>query len=243
MLTPVPDDDAPEAKPEPPARGRSGCAWTFVLTVLILAILAGFLFYRAERMAENSAAAVLTWGGRVRDAVAAVTGLQPRVTVNEQVVFEQARPVLELAVLERDEVVERETENQWLGSTKRLRVRGVYHVKVGYPLTNGFNVEVLGQDAAVVRLQLPPPRVLSVEQRNIDVQTTDGLWNHLSADELTSEVNTLALEARLKAAQSGTPAEAQRLFIEQLQQKLGPGHRVEIVPPIPPPAATPDAPK
>ena len=243
MLASVPDEEAPEAEAQPPVRKRSGCAWAFVLTVLILAALAGFFFYRAERIAENSAAAVLAWGSRVREAVAAVTGLQPRVTVNEQVVFEQARPVLELAVLERDEVVERETEDQWLGSTKRLRIRGVYHVKVGYPLTSGFNVEVLGQDAAVVRLQLPPPRVLSVEQRNIDMQTTDGLWNHLSADELTSEVNTLALEARLKAAQSGTPAEAQRLFIEQLQQRLGPGHRVEVVPPAPPPVATPVVPK
>ena len=67
-----------------------------------LAGLAGFIFWRSERLAEN-------WGTQVRDAVVAVTGMQPRVTVNEQVVFEQARPVLELAVLERDLIVERET--------------------------------------------------------------------------------------------------------------------------------------
>ena len=224
-------------------RGRLGCGWTFLIALLILVALAAFLFYRAERMAGNSAAAMLQWGSRVRDAVAEVTGMQPRVTVNEQVVFEQAKPVLELAVLERDATVERETEDRWLGSTKRLRVRGVYHVKVGYKLDDGFNVDVLGSDAAVVRLQLPPPRVLSVEQRNVDVLTMDsGLWNHLSSDELASEVNLLALEARLKASRNGAPAEAQRMFVEQLQAKLGPGHRVEIVSPAsPPPAATPNS--
>lgn len=245
-----PDDEgntprAVAAIPPPKARGQMGCARTFLLALLILAALAAFLFYRAERMAEKSAAAVLDWGGRVRDAVAAVTGMEPRVVVNEQVVFEQAQPVLELAVLERDATAERETEDSWLGSTKRLRVRGLYRVKVGYKLEDGFNVEVLGQSAEVVRLQLPPPRVLSVEQRRVDVLTMDnGLWNHLSSDELTSEVNLLMMEARLKASQNGTPAEAQRLFVEQLQAKLGPGHRVEIVPPLPPkPAIMPDAAK
>ena len=238
MFASVPEDDVQPADSPPATPKRQlGCGWTFLLTLLILAALAGFLFYRAER----NAAAMLAWGGRVRDAVAAITGLEPRVTVNEQVVIEQARPVLELAVMERDATVERETEDSWLGSTKRLRIRGVYHVKVGYPLDHGFNVEVLGADAAVVRLQLPPPRVLSVEQRGVQVLTMDdGLWNHLSTDDLSLEINNLTMEARLKAMHDGTAAEAQRLFIEQLQQKLGPSHRVEIVPPAkPPPAPAP----
>ncbi len=231
MLVPVPDDVAEEPEASRTNRRGLGCGWTFLLALLILALLAGFLFYRAER----SAAATLAWGSRVGEAVAAVTGMQPRVTVNEQVVLEQARPVLELAVLERDATAERETEDSWLGSTKHLRLRGIYHVKVGYKLDGGFNVAVLGPDAAVVRLQLPAPRVLSVEQRHLDVLTMeDGLWNPVSTDDMTLEVNTLMMEARLKASQDGMPAEAQRLLVEQLQQKLGPGHRVEIIP-----AATP----
>ena len=246
------DSDAREAGSRPaavddslPGGGRRfGCAGVFLVSLLILAVLAGFLFYRMERIAANSAAGMLDWGGRVRDAVVAVTGMQPRVVVNEQVVFEQARSVLELAVLERDATVERETTSQWLGSTRRLRIRGLYHVKVGYNLANNFTVNVLGGNAEVVRLQLPPPRVLSVEQKNIEVLTMDnGLWNHLSSDELALEVNTLGMEAHLKATQNGTPAEAQRLFIERLQEKLGPGHRVEIIPaaPVPRPSPAPDA--
>ena len=213
-----------------------------VLVVLILALLAGFIFYRVEIMAENGVAGAARWGGRVRDAIVAVTGMQPRVTVNEQVVFEQSRPVLELAVLERDLVVERETESHWLGSTMRLRLRGFYHVKAGYDLRKVFAVNVLGNSAEVVRLQLPPPRVLSVELKHTDVLTMDnGLWNHLSKEDLESEINLLGLEAHAKAQQNGTPAEAQRTFVEQLQEKLGPGHRIEIATPTP--TAAPGAPK
>lgn len=220
--------------PPRPERGRFGCATTFLLVFLILAGLAGFVFYRMERMAENGAAGFVNWGGRVRDAIVAVTGMQPRVTVNEQVVFEQARPVLELAVLERDTVVERETETQWMGSTTRLRIRGLYHVKAGYDLTRNFVVNVLGNNAEVVHLQMSSPRVLTVELKHLDILTMDnGLWNHLSKEELDSEINLLGLEAHLKAQQNGTPAEAQRLFIEQLQEKLGPGHRIEIATPTP----------
>ena len=237
MFASVADHVAEEPEAGRTNRRRLGCGWTFLLALLILTALAGFLFYRAER----SAAATLAWGNRVSEAVAAVTGMQPRVTVNEQVVLEQVRPVLELAVLERDATAERETEDRWLGSTKRLRIRGTYHVKVGYKLDGGFNVAVLGSDAAVIRLQLPPPRVLSVEQRHLDVLTMeDGLWNPVSTDDMTLEVNTLMMEARFKASRYGMPAEAQRLFVEQLQQKLGPGHRVEIVPAATPtPAAAP----
>ena len=231
---PPPESESP--------RGKSGCAWTVIIVVLILALLAGFIFYRLERMAESGVAGITDWGRRVRDAVVAVTGMQPRVTVNEQVVVEQAQPVLELAVLERDLVVERETESSWMGSTKRLRIRGLYHVKAGYDLRKNFTVDVLGSNAEVVRLQMPPPRVLSVELKHTDVLTMDdGFWNHLSKDELDSEINFLGLEANLKARQNGTLAEAQRLFVEQLEGKLGPGHRVEFATPTP--AAVPSAPK
>ncbi len=213
-----------------------------VLVVLILALLAGFIFYRVERMAENGVAGFANWGDRVRAAVVAVTGMQPRVTVNEQVVFEQARPVLELAVLERDLTVEREAESRWVGSTRRLRIRGLYHVKAGYDLSKNFTVNVLGSSAEVVRLQMSSPRVLTVELKHVDVLTMDnGLWNHLSKEELDSEMNLLGLEAHLKAQQNGTPAEAQRMFVERLQEKLGPGHQIEITTPTP--AIRPSGPK
>ena len=172
----------------------------------------------------------------MRDAFVAVAGgMQPRVTVNEHVVYEQSSPVLELAVLEREATVERETENTWMGSTKHLRVRGQYRVKAGFDLTRPFSVGIDGDHADAVRLQMPRARLLSVELEKLDVLTMDnGLWNHVAPEEFEQEVNALNLDARQKAWREGMASEAEKIFAGQLQEKLGPEHRLEIVNDAPP---------
>ncbi len=186
--------------------------------VLILAGLGGWIFYRLEM-----------FPARVRDAFAAVAGVQPRVTVNEHVVFEQSQPVLQLAVLERQMIVERETTNTWLGSTKRLRVRGIYRVKAGFDLTQPFSVNVDGALAQRVQVRLPPPRLLSAELEKLDVLTVDsGLWNRVQPEEFADEVAALNTDARLKANQEGMITEAKKTFATQLEERLGEGHRLEI---------------
>lgn len=185
---------------------------------LILAALAAFVVYRLE-----------TFPARVRDAFAAVAGVQPRVTVNEQVIFEQSRPVLQLAVLEREMVVERETENTWLGSTKKLRVRGTYRVKAGFDLTQPFSVNIEGTLAQNVQVHLPPPRLLSAELEHLDVLRMDsGLWNPVRPGEFADEVSALNTDARLRANHEGMIAEARKTFATQLEERLGSDHRVEI---------------
>jgi hypothetical protein len=54
---------------------------------------------------------------------------------------------------------------------------------------------------------------------------------------METEVNALGLAAREKAWQEGAPAEAQRMFVDQLGMKLGPEHRIEVA--TPPPRSTP----
>ncbi len=214
----------------------------FLGTVLILALLTAFLFHEAGslplRFLDAGGQRLDALAGKVRDAFVAVTGMQPRVKVNEQVVFEQASPVLELAVLNRETTVERETENTWLGSTKRLRVRGVFRVKAGFDLQQPITASVDDGHADTIRVQMPPPKLLSVELEKIEVLTMDnGLWNHVQPEEFEQEVNLLNLEAHRKAWNEGVAGEAQKLLGEQLQEKLGPARRVEIITPttVPPP--------
>ena len=235
--------DEPPSSPAPPPRRRGfGCAAAFLGTLLILAALTGWIFYQVEnlplRVAGASSERLEHWAGQVRDAFVAVTGMQPRIKVNEQVIYEQASPVLELAVLTRQEVVERETKNTWLGSTKRLRVRGVYRVKAGYDLKQPITATIDGGEGSdTVRVQMPPAKLLSVEMEKLDVLSLDnGLWNHVQPEEFGSEVNLLNLEARRKAQEEHLSDEAGKLLTEQLQQKLGPERKVEIstVPPAPP---------
>ena len=207
--------------------------------MLILALLAGFIFYRLEtlpfRVFDRTSGRMEQWAGKVRDAFVAVAGMQPRVTVNEHVVYEQSSPVLELAVLERAASVERETESSWMGSTKHLRVRGQYRIKAGFDLTRPFTVRLDGPQAEAVQVRMPHARLLSVELVKLDVLTMDnGLWNRVQPEEFEQEVNALNLEARQKAWREGMAAEAEKTFAGQLQDKLGPAHRLEIVagPPV-----------
>ena len=213
----TPNDETAPVAVQRTSRGP-GCGAVLLGLALILAGLAGFVFYRVE-----------TFPSRVRDAFAAVAGAQPRVTVNEQVVYEQTSPVLELAVTEREMLVERDTVDTWLGSTKHLRVRGTYRVKVGFDLTQPLGVTIDGTLAQSVRVQMPSPRVLSVELERLDTLAADsGLWNHVKPEAYAQEVNALNTDARLKALREGMMTEAKKMFISQLEQRIGPGHQVEL---------------
>ena len=59
----------------------------------------------------------------IRDAFVQLFQLQPRVTVNNHVFFEQTKTALELAVVDRDTEVTQQLSNTWLGSTKTIRLR------------------------------------------------------------------------------------------------------------------------
>jgi hypothetical protein len=210
---------------------RVGWAAAFLGGLLILALLAAFVFYRLETAPGRAFAAgtakVEDWAGRVRDAFVAVAHMQPRVTVNEHVVLEQTSPVLELAVLEREATVEQDTTASWLGSTKHIRLRGLYRIKAGFDLHQPFSAHIDGAQAQTVRVDMPPAKLLSVEQVKLEVLDLDnGLWNRVKPDELQDAIAALNDEARLKAADAHLTRQAEIVFLDELREKLGPGHEV-----------------
>ncbi len=203
----------------PPPRSRVGCSFAVVLIVLILAAFAAFLITRMEAWTGRAA-------DRVRQAFIDVAHLQPRVTVRDRVVFEQTTSTLELVVATRQTQVERETEHERLGSTKRIRLRGTYDVRAGFDLTKPFSVHVEGTR---VIAEVPIPAILSVDQKEIEVLAMEnGLWNRISPADLETELRTLPNEARVKAGLAGLQKEALDLFKRQLGEKLGPGFQVEV---------------
>ena len=205
--------------PERPGRSRVGCALGILLIVIVLAALAAWIFHRIE-----------TWPSRaardVRNAFAQVANLQPKITVKNRVFFEQTTSVLELAVLSRETQVEREAEHEWLGSKKRIKLRGVYHVKAGFDLTQPFTVNV--EDKRVVA-QLPPPRILSVEQVDVEVLAFEnGIWNRIRPADLEHEMRALPVLARQKESEAGLQREALEIFTKRLQDKFAPEYQVEV---------------
>jgi hypothetical protein len=224
----------PTGEPSP-VRARGGLKWPAALLaiVAILALLGGFIFYRLVTLPERAAAVAQAQIERVlhaaRQAFADVVHTQPRVTVNERVVLEQATPVLELAVLQREISVERDTENTWLASTKTLRIRGTYRVKAGYDLRQPFEAKINDGQPQLVQVRLPRAKLLSVELEKLDVMTMDsGLWNKVRPEDFEVEVNGLNMDARRQAMNQGLAAEAEKMLTEQLAQKLGPDIRLEI---------------
>jgi hypothetical protein len=190
-----------------------------VLLAFIAALLTAFIFYRVE-----------TWPARtareVSRAFAEVAHLQPRITVRDRVFFEQTTSVLELAVVSRETQVEREVEHEWLGSKKKIKLRAVYHVKAGFDLTQPFSVRV---DEHTISTTLPPPRILSVDQQDIEVLAFEnGIWNRIRAEDLEAESRTLPVLARQKAAETGIQKEALTLFEKRLREKFAPEYEIDF---------------
>ena len=196
-------------------------SWKAVL-VLIVAIVAGvgaWIFYRIETWPERTAA-------RVSQAFAELGHLQPKITIRDRVFFEQTKSVLELAVVSRETQVEREFEHEWLGSTKRMRLRGTYQIRAGFDLTQPFSVKVNGRGIQTI---LPPPRILSVDSKDIEVTVFEnGLWNKISPAELENELRALPNLARQKAGEAGLQKEAFDAFTARVRDKFAPDYQVEV---------------
>ncbi len=196
---------------------------TFLLLVAMLLAAGAWVFWRVEAWPARAAR-------EVSEAFAEVAHLRPKITIHDRVFFEQTTSVLELAVVSRETQVERETEREWLGSKKRIKLRGVFLVKAGFDLTEPFSVRVEGTR---VTADLPPPKILSVEQTSLEILALEnGIWNKISSVELEGEIRALPLLARQKARAAGVEYEAVATLSARLREKLAPAFEVETrIPP------------
>ncbi len=192
---------------------------TLVAIVAIIAGVSAWIFHRIETWPERTAS-------QVSKAFAELGHLQPRITIKDRVFFEQTKAVLELAVVSRETQVEREMEHEWLGSKKRIRLRGTYQVRAGFDLNEPFTVHV---DGRRIETQMPPPKILSVDAKDIEVTVFEnGLWNKISPAELEGELRALPMLARQKAGEAGLQKEAFDAFTARVRDKFAPDYEVEV---------------
>ncbi|HEX8372030.1 MAG TPA: DUF4230 domain-containing protein [Chthoniobacterales bacterium] len=179
-----------------------------------------------KRMAAATEAALQKKAYELRDRFFALGHFQPRIKVRQRVLAETSSQIAELAVLEKETEIQREFGHTWAGSTKTLRLRGKYRVKIGFNLLDRFEIQV---EQGKGRIQLPPATVLSVEQTGMQVEALEnGFWNPISANDLQTSIAALHEEARAQG-QKLVP-QAEKVFTDRLRQLSGSPIEVVTVP-------------
>ncbi|MBV8414441.1 MAG: DUF4230 domain-containing protein [Verrucomicrobia bacterium] len=154
---------------------------------------------------------------KIRDAFVDLFELQPKITVNQEVMYDQAKTAPELAILSRDIVVTRDAAQTWLGSTKTIRIHATYRVKAGFDLAQKLEVNVSDREAEI---KIPKAKILSVEPLSVVVEELrDGLWNKIQPQDVDRELARMQELARAKAG--SLPDDAEQSFERLVSQKLG----------------------
>ena len=154
----------------------------------------------------------------VKDAFIDIAHLQPRITINNRVYLEQTAPASELAALSQQVEVEHELAHTWAGSSKRVKLHGTFMVKAGFDLRQGLAIDIRPDEIVV---QLPPPQILTVEQKQVDVLAFEnGYWNRISGEDVQNELSILPQLARQKATETNLPAQAEHALEQQLNERV-----------------------
>ena len=150
---------------------------------------------------------------------------KPRVYIRQTVVVEEKRPIAELALVARATDVERRMESDLLFSKARLSLRATFNVKAGFDLRSPQFLVRLDPERKRARLQLPAPRVLSLEMTDYQVlEDKGGWWNHFSEVERETAFRQLQAQAKLEAIRAGILADSKREIqreLSELQPRFG----------------------
>jgi len=207
--------------------------WTLAFTIVGLSTIAAgvFVFSRCAslpgRTTKETVDQMERVGRDLRDAIVQIARLQPRVTINNRVYFEQTSPIAELALISQKIEVEHEFLHTWAGSTKRLRLHGTYTAKGGFDLRKEFSVTVTPETTIV---GLPHAQILGVEQDAIELLAYEnGFWNPISGADVQAELASLDKLARDRAVTRNIAAEAEESFRTQLKARIGNAPPVQVI--------------
>jgi Protein of unknown function (DUF4230) len=198
-----------------------------------MVIAAGiFIFWRLEswpaRTIGQGAEDLERLGNDVRSAFIDIAHLQPRITVNNRtIVDEAASPTAELAILTKQLKVKREFLHTWAGSSKRIKLSGTFNVKAGFDLRQDVAVDVRPDE---ILIRLPHAQIVGIEQTHVDVLSLEsGLWNRISGADLQNELAQLPEMARRQAEEVSLPAEAELELQRQISKRIHARQPVKLV--------------
>ena len=216
---------------KPAPSGKFSWPAALALVVLILAGAGVFVFLRLEtwpaRTIGQGTEDLERLGKDLRSAFIDIAHLQPRITINNRTVVDQATPTAELAILERQLKVKREFLHRWAGSSKRIKLSGTFLVKAGFDLRQDVAVDVRPDE---ILIQLPHAEIVGIEEKHVDVLTLEnGLWNKITGADLENELAQLPEMARRQAMEINLPAEAEQELQRQLSKRIHARQALKLV--------------
>ena len=199
---------------------RTPQAISIAIILIVMTLCVTWLMRSCARMPGEAAQAAVEpaveLAKRIVDGISRRLQFRPEVRIDQITVLQAETPVLELATVRREFNHDYEWEHQWLGSTKRLHLRGTFAAKAGFDLKENFYLGIDSDDLSV-DFGFPDPRVLSVEMIAYLAEEDEGYWNKLSTEEREQAVNALLASAREAAAKdTGLTAEARRMLELQI---------------------------
>lgn len=202
-------------------------AVSMAIVLVVLTLCVSWLMRSCARMpgeaAQAAAEPAVELAARIVDGISRRLQFRPEARVDRVTVLQAEAPVLELATVRREFAHDYTWEHQWLGSTKRLHLRGTFAAKAGFDLGKNFYLEVDSDDLSV-DFGFPEPRVLGVEMIAYRAEEEEGLWNKLSAEEREQAVNALLESARAAAAgDAGLTSDARRMLEAQVSAAVAEG--------------------
>jgi hypothetical protein len=155
-------------------------------------------------------------------------GLSPAIRIQDWVVVEERKPIAELALVSRDADIGHRIKSIRLGSEAELDLRSAFRVKAGFDLRAADFSLRLDANLKQAWLDLPAPRVLSVEMIHYDVLADRrGWWNRISEDEKALAMRDMQARAKLEAIRAGILGDCrQRLEAELAQVSSRTGVRI-----------------
>lgn len=196
---------------------RVPLAVSVAFVLIVFTLCATWLMRSCARMpgdaVQAAAEPAIELADRIVEGISRRLQFRPEVRIDRQTVMQAETPVLELATVRREFAHDYEWEHQWLGSTKRLHLRGTFAAKAGFDLNEKFYLEVDSDDLGV-SFAFPDPRVLGVELIAYRAEEEEGFWNKLSAEEREQAVNELLASARNAALRDPALTDEARRALE-----------------------------
>ncbi len=214
---------------ESPSPARIIAKATGIAIVIIAVATAGYVLLvkgpsdlgsRAKNGAFDSANQAYDLARRLAKDVDDAINFRPRITCEGAMVVEAGEPIAEFSTVEKAFEHTYAWESTWLGSTKRIKLKGHFVAKAGYDLTKPFVIDV-SKDRQTIRAKMPPPKLNSVEQTKVEVlQDENGLWNRISAEERQNALNALLADARKALDSTTILADADAALLSHLEKAI-----------------------